>query len=172
MNHFAISKHSDSNREDTTEVFLYQTPKKTSLSLHTLIQEFQPAVLEKNELDYRDNTQRSALLPLLFNQHSNIDVESILHEKRNNYSASRKNVSLDTLMEKRNKQNRRTKSLNTLTYHKQLHFLPLLVRQDSILGTELIDCLPNVTLREPIIRLRFFRSDHLVLEKLDFGNRN
>ena len=51
--------------------------KNKSLSIQTLIQEFQSGVLETDELEYQDNPTRTVLLPLLVNQLSNIDVKKI-----------------------------------------------------------------------------------------------
>ena len=54
--------------------------QKQKLSIQTLIQEFKTVVLDKNELEYRDNPIRTEVLSLLFNQHSTLDVAKIFQD--------------------------------------------------------------------------------------------
>ena len=67
------------------------------LSIQTLIEEFKAVVLEKDELEYRDMSLQSTVLPLLAIQDSKSDakIAKIMFRKQN--SASKK-LSIDVLI--------------------------------------------------------------------------
>ena len=60
-------------------ILLWNSWKKSSLSIQTLIQEIK-SVLQKDKLEHRDNPIRRALLQHSVNQNSNFDMEKSLHD--------------------------------------------------------------------------------------------
>ena len=81
---FEISNHQDSNgRETIRDLSFNESLKTISMGIQSLIKNSKSGVLEKEELENRDNLVRTALLPFLVNQHSHFGVENFQMSLKN-----------------------------------------------------------------------------------------